>query len=501
MEGQFLLGFDVGSSSVKASLVNADTGVCVASAFYPEKEAPILAVKAGWAEQDPQMWWDNAKLSLKKVMDMAQVKGNDIKAIGISYQMHGLVCVDKSLNVLRPSIIWCDSRAVPYGEKAFGEIGHEQCLSHLLNSPGNFTAAKLAWVKHNEPQIFEQIYKIMLPGDYLAMKLSGVVNTTVSGLSEGMFWDFKEKKPAAFLLDYFGFDHSLIPDIVPTFSVQSEVSAEAAAELGLKPGTPISYRAGDQPNNALSLNVFNPGEIASTAGTSGVVYGVSGEVNYDPKSRVNTFAHVNYSQDTDRLGILLCINGTGILNAWMRRNVAPEGMSYDEMNRLMETVPVGCEGVSVIPFGNGAERVLENQQTDCSIHGINFNKHGKAHLLRAAQEGIVFSFCYGMEIMQQMGMEINKIHAGRANMFLSDIFRDTLAGVSGATIELYDTDGSVGAAKGAGMGCGFYKDHQEAFSTLKQLAVIEPDNSNRAAYLQAYTHWKSRLLQVTDHLK
>lgn len=501
MEGQFLLGFDVGSSSVKASLVNADTGVCVASAFYPEKEAPILAVKAGWAEQDPQMWWDNAKLSLKKVMDMAQVKGNDIKAIGISYQMHGLVCVDKSLNVLRPSIIWCDSRAVPYGEKAFGEIGHEQCLSHLLNSPGNFSAAKLAWVKHNEPQIFEQIYKIMLPGDYLAMKLSGVVNTTVSGLSEGMFWDFKEKKPAAFLLDYFGFDHSLIPDIVPTFSVQSEVSAEAAAELGLKPGTPISYRAGDQPNNALSLNVFNPGEIASTAGTSGVVYGVSGEVNYDPKSRVNTFAHVNYSQDTDRLGILLCINGTGILNAWMRRNVAPEGMSYDEMNRLMETVPVGCEGVSVIPFGNGAERVLENQQTDCSIHGINFNKHGKAHLLRAAQEGIVFSFCYGMEIMQQMGMEINKIHAGRANMFLSDIFRDTLAGVSGATIELYDTDGSVGAAKGAGMGCGFYKDHQEAFSTLKQLAVIEPDNSNRAAYLQAYTHWKSRLLQVTDHLK
>ena len=239
MEGQFLLGFDVGSSSVKASLVNADTGVCVASAFYPEKEAPILAVKAGWAEQDPQMWWDNAKLSLKKVMDMAQVKGNDIKAIGISYQMHGLVCVDKSLNVLRPSIIWCDSRAVPYGEKAFGEIGHEQCLSHLLNSPGNFTAAKLAWVKHNEPQIFEQIYKIMLPGDYLAMKLSGVVNTTVSGLSEGMFWDFKEKKPAAFLLDYFGFDHSLIPDIVPTFSVQSEVSAEAAAELGLKPGSPV----------------------------------------------------------------------------------------------------------------------------------------------------------------------------------------------------------------------------------------------------------------------
>lgn len=499
MSGRYLLGFDVGSSSVKASLVDADTGVCAASAFYPEKEAPIIAVKAGWAEQDPQMWWDNAKLSLKKVMSDAGVKGEDIKAIGISYQMHGLVCVDKDMKVLRPSIIWCDSRAVPYGEKAFGALGAEKCLSHLLNSPGNFTAAKLAWVKDNEPDVFNKIYKIMLPGDYIAMKLSGTINTTISGLSEGMFWDFKEKDAAGFLLDYFGFDKSLIADIVPTFSVQGEVNAAAAAELGLKEGTPISYRAGDQPNNALSLNVFNPGEIASTAGTSGVVYGVLGEVNYDKRSRVNTFAHVNYTKDLDRLGVLLCINGTGILNAWVRRNVAPEGISYSEMNDMMASVPIGSEGVTIIPFGNGAERVLENREIGCSIHGINFNKHGKAHIMRAAQEGIVFSFCYGMEIMQQMGMDIRKIHAGKANMFLSDIFRNTLAGVSGATIELYETDGSVGAAKGAGMGCGIYKDNNEAFASLKKLSVIEPDEKHRSEYLEAYTLWKEKLQKLTSN--
>lgn len=499
MLGRYLLGFDVGSSSVKASLVDADTGVCAASAFYPEKEAPIIAVKAGWAEQDPQMWWDNAKLSLKKVMSDAGVKGEDIKAIGISYQMHGLVCVDKDMKVLRPSIIWCDSRAVPYGEKAFGALGAEKCLSHLLNSPGNFTAAKLAWVKDNEPDVFNKIYKIMLPGDYIAMKLSGTINTTISGLSEGMFWDFKEKDAAGFLLDYFGFDKSLIADIVPTFSVQGEVNAAAAAELGLKEGTPISYRAGDQPNNALSLNVFNPGEIASTAGTSGVVYGVLGEVNYDKRSRVNTFAHVNYTKDLDRLGVLLCINGTGILNAWVRRNVAPEGISYSEMNDMMASVPIGSEGVTIIPFGNGAERVLENREIGCSIHGINFNKHGKAHIMRAAQEGIVFSFCYGMEIMQQMGMDIRKIHAGKANMFLSDIFRNTLAGVSGATIELYETDGSVGAAKGAGMGCGIYKDNNEAFASLKKLSVIEPDEKHRSEYLEAYTLWKEKLQKLTSN--
>lgn len=498
MSGRYLLGFDVGSSSVKASIVDADSGVCVASAFYPEKEAPIIAVKAGWAEQDPQMWWDNAKLSLKKVMADASVKGDDIKAIGISYQMHGLVCVDKDLQVLRPSIIWCDSRAVPYGEKAFHELGADMCLGHLLNSPGNFTAAKLAWVKDNEPDLFDKIYKIMLPGDYIAMKLSGTVNTTISGLSEGMFWDFKAKDTAGFLLDYYGFSKDVIADVVPTFSVQGEVSAEAAAELGLKEGTPISYRAGDQPNNALSLNVFNPGEIASTAGTSGVVYGVLGDVNYDKRSRVNTFAHVNYTKDTDRLGVLLCINGTGILNAWVRRTVAPEGISYSEMNEMMASVPIGSDGVTIIPFGNGAERVLENKEIGCSIHGVNFNKHGKAHIMRAAQEGIVFSFCYGMEIMQQMGMDIRMIHAGKANMFLSDIFRNTLAGVSGATIELYETDGSVGAAKGAGIGCGIYKDNNEAFATLKKLAVIEPDENKRNEYLEAYSLWKEALQNSVD---
>ena len=490
---RYLLGFDVGSSSVKASLVDAETGACAASAFYPESEAPIMAVKAGWAEQDPQMWWENAKLSLKKIMADTNATGEDVVAIGISYQMHGLVCVDKNLQVLRPSIIWCDSRAVPYGEKAFEQIGAEKCLSHLLNSPGNFTASKLAWVKENEPELFDRIDKIMLPGDYLAMRLSGVANTTISGLSEGMLWDFKEKCPAKFLIDYFDFSESMIADIVSTFSVQSVVSAEAAAELGLKEGTPISYRGGDQPNNALSLNVLNPGEIAATAGTSGVVYGVLGEANYDPKSRVNTFAHVNYTTELDRLGVLLCINGTGILNAWVRRNVAPEGISYADMNVMMENVAIGSDGVTIIPFGNGAERVLENRETGCSIHGVNFNKHSKAHLMRAAQEGIVFSFCYGMEIMQQMGMNIEKIHAGKANMFLSDIFRNTLAGVSGATIELYETDGSVGAAKGAGIGCGLYKDSNEAFATLKKLAVITPDEQKRNEYLSAYAMWKETL--------
>ncbi|MGM9835778.1 MAG: xylulokinase [Muribaculaceae bacterium] len=491
----YLLGYDIGSSSVKASLVEAATGACVGSTFYPKSEAPITAVRAGWAEQDPESWWKYLKLATADIMAASHIDAADIKAIGISYQMHGLVCVDKQQQVVRPSIIWCDSRAVPYGEKAFRQLGEERCLQHLLNSPGNFTAMKLAWVKENEPETYRRINKIMLPGDYIAMRLSGDICTTVSGLSEGIMWDFKENRPAQFLLDFYGIDSSLIADVKPTFAVQGTMSRAAAAELGLCEGTPIAYRAGDQPNNALSLNVFNPGEIASTAGTSGVVYGVNGTVDYDPKSRVNTFAHVNHTAQNPRTGVLLCINGTGILNSWIKRNFVAQGTSYEQINEMAALAPVGCDGISILPFGNGAERVLENKEAGCSIHGINFNNHNLNNVLRAAQEGIVFSFKYGIEVMEQMGMTVKKIHAGRANMFLSPIFRNTLAGVTGADIELFDTDGSVGAAKGAGLGAGIYSSTAEAFASLERLAVIHPDDAQADAYADAYARWKSLLTE------
>lgn len=487
----YLLGYDIGSSSVKVSLVNVDSGETVASDFYPKKEMEIIALKPGWAEQDPSVWWANLKMAHQSVMSHSKVRAEDIKAIGITWQMHGLVLVDKEQNVLRPSIIWCDSRAIPYGEKAMNAIGKERCLSHLLNSPGNFTASKLAWVKENEPSVYEKIDKLMLPGDYIAMKLSGEVVTTIEGLSEGIFWDFKTQTISEDILQYFGIPKSFIPEQKPIFGLQGAVSATAAKELGLKQGTPITYRAGDQPNNALSLNVFNPGEIASTAGTSGVVYGVSGKVEYDTKSRVNTFAHVNYTKELTRLGVLLCINGTGILYSWLKHNLALQGLSYDDMNKLASQSPVGAKGISIVPFGNGAERVLENKEPNCSIHGINFNVHNNKDLLRAAQEGIVFSYHYGMEIMKDLGMDIHLIRAGYANMYLSPIFSQTLASISGSLIELFNTDGSVGAAKGAGIGAGIYASNDEAFASLKKLLVVEPESQKVSQYEEAYQRWKA----------
>lgn len=488
----YLLGYDIGSSSVKTSLIDATTGECIASTFYPKIEAKIEAPEPGWAEQDPEQWWKHLKQGTIAVLKQAAIKNKDIKAIGIAYQMHGLVCVDKKQKVIRPAIIWCDSRAVPYGEKAFSALGQEFCLSHLLNSPGNFTASKLAWVKENEPFIFEKIDKIMLPGDYIAMRLTGNISTTISGLSEGIFWDFKQKKINTKLMEYYGFSNQIIPDINPTFSIQGKVTASAAQELGLAVDTPITYRAGDQPNNALSLNVFEPGQIAATAGTSGVVYGVNDTLSYDLKSRVNTFAHINHTLKQDRLGTLLCINGTGILNAWFKRNFANE-LSYEEINQLAASAPIGSNGACILPFGNGSERVLCNQEIDCNITGLKFNTHGKAEIARAVQEGIAFAFRYGIDIMKSMGMKIDVIHAGKANLFLSPIFREALANSTGASIELYDTDGAIGAAKGAGIGIGIYKNYHDAFSSLKKIQIINPEKELTKKYKAAYQHWLNEL--------
>lgn len=487
-----LLGLDVGTSSVKASLLDVDSGLCVASAQYPDQEAPIITLQPGWAEQSPESWWEQTCKAVKRVIQHAAVDASSIKAIGISYQMHGLVCVDKNQQVLRNSIIWCDSRAVPYGEKAFDILGQQQCLSQHLNSPGNFTAAKLAWVKENEPALFDKIDKIMLPGDYIAMKLTGTITTSPSALSEGILWDFEKDGLSTSILNVFGFSSSLIPTVQDVFSDHGRVLPGIGQLLGIPAEIPVVYKAGDQPNNAFSLNVLEPGEIAATAGTSGVVYGVSDKVSYDPASRVNSFAHVNHTKENKRIGILLCINGTGILNSWLRSQVFSNA-GYEEINAQAATIAPGSDGLLIHPFGNGAERVLENRSPGASVKNLQFNIHTKAHLARAAQEGIVWSLQYGMEVMQQMGMELSTVRAGYANMFLSSVFAQTFADSSGCPVQLYNTDGSLGAARAAGWGAGIFTNRKDCFRGMSLLKEIAPDPSQKERYQELYEKWKTAL--------
>ncbi len=487
-----LLGFDIGSSSVKVSVLDVNKGETISSAQYPEREMEIKALKPGWAEQEPELWFENLKLACQKALAHPEVKKDEIKAIGISYQMHGLVLIDKKGSVIRPSIIWCDSRAAEYGNKAFDDLGHDWCLQNLLNSPGNFTASKLKWVKENEPELYERIDKIMLPGDYIAYKLTGEALTTMSGLSEGVFWEFTKDGLSDKLMSYYGLDESFIPEAKTSFGDQGTITDKIADEFGLPKGIKVTYRAGDQPNNAFSLNVLNSGEVAATGGTSGVVYGVTDKNVYDNDSRVNTFAHVNHQMPNPSLGVLLCINGTGILNSWMNKNVGKE-VSYAEMNEMAAKVAIGSDGLTILPFGNGAERILKNVDYGSQINHLNFNIHTPAHMYRAAQEGIAFSFKYGMDIMSDMGIQCDVIRAGKANMFLSPLFKNTVSNVSGATIELYNTDGAAGAARGAGVGVGIYQSFEEAFGGLKKVDSTEPNPSEIEATMEAYERWKAAI--------
>ena len=486
-----LLGIDVGTSSIKVSVVDASSGNVLTKSSYPDRETDILAPQFGWAEQSPDLWWEHVQKAILRCHAQKNYDPLDIKAIGIAYQMHGLVVVDKNQNCLRNSIIWCDSRAVEIGEKALQEIGEDYCLSHLLNSPGNFTASKLAWLKQNEPKVFKQIDKIMLPGDFIAMKLTGEITTSISALSEGIFWDFKTQSISKELMENYGFDYSVIPNVNDVFSEHGNIKPEIAQTLGLNLNVKVTYKAGDQPNNALSLNVTQPGEVAATAGTSGVIYGVTDKLVHDKQSRVNTFAHVNHSSTHPNLGVLLCINGTGSMNRWTK-NLFGESIDYLAMNDLANKVKPGSDGLLVLPFGNGAERMLNNKLVGVHFQHIDLNLHTQAHIFRAVQEGIAFAFRYGFDILKENGVNPAIIRAGKANLFLSDVFAQTFVNLIGVPVELFDTDGSFGAAIGAGVGIKTYESANEAFKNIKPIKVIEPNEMNLE---DEYQNWKQLLIQ------
>ena len=491
----YYLGFDLGSSSIKVSIVCSKTGKNIHTLNEPSDEMQIISNQNDWAEQDPDTWWSHICNGTKRVLKESKVNNKEIISIGISYQMHGLVIIDKKGKSLRNSIIWCDSRAVDIGNSAFNDLGAVKCSENLLNSPGNFTASKLKWVKENEPDIYRKIYKFMLPGDYIAFKMSDTITSTRNGLSEGILWDYKQNKVAKWLLNYYKIDTSLIPDIVENFTNQGEITSKAAKETGLLVGTPITYRAGDQPNNALSLNVLKNGEVAATGGTSGVVYAVTNKLNSKESTRINHFAHVNYSNKNQLIGKLLCINGAGIMYKWLKINTSAN--SYQQMNNLAEKIPIGSNGLVVIPFGNGSERMFNNKNIGTHFFNLNLNLHSDSHLYRASLEAIAFSFVYGIEIMKNDGTEINIIKAGNDNLFRSEIFSNTISALINHDIEIYNTTGSVGAARASGLSNGDFNKFSDFLTKNDHVKTYKPIKDNQL-YIKAYSNWKNELKKLLN---
>jgi len=486
----YYIGYDLGSSSIKVSIVCSKTGKNIHTLSEPKNEMQIISTQNDWAEQDPNNWWKHICNGTRRILKESKLDSSEIISIGISYQMHGLVIIDKKGNSLRNSIIWCDSRAVEIGDTAFNDIGSLKCSENLLNSPGNFTVSKLKWVKENEPDIYRKIYKFMLPGDYIAFKMTNIVNSTRNGLSEGILWDYKENKVAKWLLNYYKIDTSLTPNIVENFTNQGETTSRSAKETGLPVGIPITYRAGDQPNNALSLNVLKNGEVAATGGTSGVVYAVTNKLKSKESTRINHFAHVNYSNNNKLIGKLLCINGAGIMYKWLKKNTSAS--SYEEMNNSADKIPIGSNGLVVIPFGNGSERMFNNKNIGTHFFNLNLNIHSESHLYRASLEAIAFSFVYGIEIMKDDGTQIKIIKAGNDNLFKSDIFSNTVSTLINHDIEIYNTTGSVGAARASGLIDGDFDKFGDFLSQNNHVKTYKP-NKNNKEYIKAYKNWKNEL--------
>jgi xylulokinase len=487
----FAIGIDIGSSSIKAVLVESETNEVWAAVQAPATEMPIHVPQPGWAEQDPEQWWQYTCEALRRLLQQAQVSPRRVSAIGLAYQMHGLVAVDRDGRVVRPAIIWCDGRAVDIGRRACAALGEAYCLRHLLNSPGNFTAAKLRWLQENEPHHFERTHRALLPGDYIAYRLTGECSTTICGLSEAILWDFAAARPAYALLQHWGIDPDLLPALVPVFGYQGSLTAAAAAETGLREGTPLTYRAGDQPNNAFALQALAPGDAAATAGTSGVVYGVVAQNLADAQQRVNTFAHVNYRPAAPSLGILLCLNGCGSLYRWLRHLVGPR-YTYRNMDEMAAAVAPGAEGLCILPFGNGAERLLSNQNPGAQICYLDFNRHTSAHLCRAALEGIACALTYGVGRLRELGLPLCVLRVGNDNLFRSEVFAQTLSNLTQVPVERFRASGAAGAARAALQGLGI---SPAASSSLKPERSFEPQKDG-GIYSDIYERWYNALQQI-----
>ena len=315
------------------------------------------------------------------------------------------------------------------------------------------------------------------------------MTTTKTGLSEGMLWDYKNNSVADFLLKYYEIDSSLIPKIVPTFGFQCKLNKKGSSECGLLEDIPIYYRAGDQPNNALSLNVLNPGEIAATAGTSGVVFAVTDNVKTNESERINNFLHVNINNSIS-LGKLLCINGAGIQYAKLKNELNIN--SYDEMNKLSSVVEVGSKQLTYLPFGNGSERMLNNINVGSKMLNFDINIHKKEHVIRATLEGIAFAFVYGMQILINDGVKPKVIRAGNDNLFKSKVFGETISTLINTDIEIYETTGAFGAARAVDLRNRDFNKFENNIIENDFLRTFSPQ-PNLNDYKNAYNLWVEKL--------
>jgi xylulokinase len=477
------LGIDIGTSGSRSVVID-ENGKVIASATALHED--FASPEIGWAEQNPDDWWRACKETIAKVLQT--VKADEISAISFSGQMHGSVFLDKADKVIRPALLWCDQRTEKQCDEITAKIGKERLIELVCNPAiTGFTLPKMLWLRENEPEKWARVATVLLPKDYIRLKLSGDKASDVADSSGTLLFDVQNRKWSGEMLSAFSIDEAILPKVYESIEVTGRVSESGASETGLKIGTPIIAGAGDNAAGAIGMGIVEVGKVSATIGTSGVIFAVSDKPRLDLQGRIHTLCHAMPGR-WHNTGVTL---SAGLSFKWFRENFG-DGNSYDELVHEAEKVPSGSEGAIWLPYLMGERTPHLDANARAAFIGITAS-HTKAHFTRAVLEGVAFSLRDSLEIFKESGVEISSIRLGGGGA-KSKLWRQIQADIYGKSVEIIEADegAAFGAAILAGVGVGAWKSVEEACEkTIRVAETIEPNADSQETLNRNYEAYKT----------
>ena len=480
MSQQYFLGIDTSTTSSKALLVDK----CGAVAAVTSSPHTLQTPKPLWSEQDPREWWEAVSVSIRLVLEKAGIGGESVAAVGLTGQMHGLVLLDEAGEVLRPAILWNDQRTQAQCDEIHRRIGREKFIQITGNvALTGFTAPKILWVQENEPEVYAKARHVLLPKDYVRYRLTGEYAMDKADGAGTVLFDLKKRNWSAEVLAALGIPFGWMPSTFEGPEFTGKITPEAAAATGLKAGTPVAAGGGDQAAQAVGVGAVEPGVVALTVGTSGVVFATTPSALVEPEGRLHAFCHAVPGM-WHFMGVMLSAAGS---LQWYRDTLAP-GVSFDDLLREAEPVPAGSEGLQFLPYLSGERTPHPDPLARGAWIGLTL-RHGRGHLTRALLEGVAFGLKDSFTLIQNAGLgQIRQARASGGGT-KGALWRQILASVLEAElVTVNTTEGAAyGAALLAGVGASAWTDVPAACAAaVKVTGSTHPDPAQVEAYRKAY---------------
>jgi len=480
----WFLGMDVGTGGTRAVVVDSE-GRLISGAS--SEHAPFRAEHPGWAEQDPEDWWRAAQEAIRGALAAAPEPRQPIGALALTGQMHGAVMLDEDGGVLRPALIWCDTRTQPECDWLTERIGYERLIELTCNPAlPNFTLTKLLWVKTHQPEIFARIRHVMCPKDYVRYRLTGEFAIDVQEASGTLLLDVTHRRWSQPVAEAAGISESWLPRVFESPEICARISESGAAATGLKAGTPVAAGAGDQGAGAVGMGILRPGSVSATIGTSGVVFAATAEPTKDPKGRLHTFCHAVPGV----WHVMGVTQSAGLSLRWLRDTFFA-GCSYDALSEAAAKVPAGSEGLAWAPYLLGERTPHLDPEVRAAFTGIGM-QHTAAHFTRAVLEGVAYSLQDTFTLFAELGIPVSGIRLGGGGA-RGGLWRNIQAGVYGHAVEILTAEegGAFGCALMAGVGAGHWSSLDEACGVAIEVAQrIRPEAAEAAAYKTGYASWR-----------